>query len=69
MTKLPLSVIILTRNEEKHISRALTSVPFASEVLVVDSGSKDGTLNIARKFGARVVEKEWCGFREQGILP
>jgi glycosyltransferase involved in cell wall biosynthesis len=50
-----LSVTIITKNEEACIRRCIESVPFAQEVIVVDSGSTDGTVAISRALGARVV--------------
>ncbi len=60
--KIPISLVIITLNEERNIERCIRSVPFASEVIVVDSGSKDSTCEIARFLGARVVHKSWLGF-------
>lgn len=60
-----LSVAIVTKNEEKHLARALGSVAFADEIVLVDSGSTDRTLEIAREFGCRIIEREWPGFRAQ----
>ena len=57
-----LSVVIITRNEEANLPRCLDSVKWADEILVVDSGSVDRTVEIAREFGARVVTIEWVGF-------
>lgn len=55
-SNLPLTVVILTRDEELHIGRALASVrAFASACLVVDSGSVDRTCEIARELGAEVL--------------
>ena len=52
----PLTVIILTRDEEVHIARAIASVAgIATRVLVVDSGSTDATVSIARTAGAKVL--------------
>ncbi len=54
--KLPVTVIILTNNEEKNLPHALRSVVgFAHEIVVVDSGSTDRTVEIARTSGARVI--------------
>lgn len=61
----PVSVVICTRNEEQLIERVIRSVAFAEEVLVCDSGSTDGTVDIARAAGARVVEQKWLGFSQQ----
>jgi glycosyltransferase involved in cell wall biosynthesis len=52
-----ISVIIITKNEEKHIARCISSVGFADEVIVVDSGSTDNTVNIAKELGAKVIKK------------
>ncbi len=61
----PVSVIVLTRDEEPNIERCLTSVAWADQVLVVDSGSKDNTVQIARARGVDVVEHPWLGFSGQ----
>lgn len=61
-----LSVIIITHNEARHISECIDSVAFADEVIVVDSGSDDGTPDIARARGAKVVvTDDWPGFGPQ----
>lgn len=60
---LPLSLIVLCRNEEAAIGRCLDSVPFAAEKLVVvDSGTTDGTAAAAAAHGATVLDREWLGF-------
>ena len=61
----PLSVVVLTLNEEQNIRRCLASVAWADQVVVVDSGSADGTVPIARSLGATVVEQAWLGFSAQ----
>ena len=58
---LSLSLVIIARNEEDRISDAIASVPFAAEVIVLDSGSTDGTVARARALGARVIETDWPG--------
>ena len=63
--KLPLSVAIIALNAAGQIGPCLASVAFADEVLVVDSGSTDATVEIARRHGARVEAKEWLGFGRQ----
>ncbi len=63
--KLPLSLIVITLNEERNIERCLRSVPFASDVVVVDSGSRDRTRELATRLGARVLEKSWTGYGPQ----
>lgn len=60
-----LSVALVTFNEAENLGRTLASVPWAGEIVVVDSGSNDGTVAIARSFGARVFERPWPGFAEQ----
>ncbi|MEO1929330.1 MAG: glycosyltransferase family 2 protein [Gammaproteobacteria bacterium] len=60
-----LSVVIITKNEEKFIADAIKSVNFADEVLVLDSGSLDKTCEIAKTNGARVEHQEWLGFGPQ----
>jgi glycosyltransferase involved in cell wall biosynthesis len=57
-----LSAIIITRNEAANIADCLDSVAFCDERIVVDSGSSDGTLLIARENGARVATHTWNGF-------
>jgi len=62
---LPLSVVLITLNAAAQLPDCLASVAFADEVLVVDSGSNDGTADLAARYGARVVVKEWLGFGRQ----
>lgn len=62
---MPLSVAIITRNAASQLESCLASVTFAEEVVVVDSGSTDGTIELARRHGARVIAKEWLGFGPQ----
>ena len=62
--RLAVSVIVAARNEEKNLPRCLESLRDAGEVYVVDSGSRDSTSEIARSFGANVVQ-----FRYQGGWP
>ncbi|RMG46445.1 MAG: glycosyltransferase [Acidobacteria bacterium] len=58
-----LSAAIITRNEAHNLPRLLEALRgVADEVVVVDSGSDDGTPEIARRFGARVIETDWPGF-------
>ena len=62
---MPLSAVIITKNAATQIGACLASLAFADEVLVVDSGSTDGTVDIARAAGARVLQAEWLGFGRQ----
>ena len=66
-----LCIIILTKNEEKDIEAAVQNArQCADEVLVVDSGSTDRTVELAKKNGARVVFREWDNdFAAQRNLP
>ncbi len=58
-----ISACIITLNEERNLERCLKSVaPLVDEIIVVDSGSTDGTLDIAARFGARVVQQKWLGY-------
>jgi glycosyltransferase involved in cell wall biosynthesis len=63
--KIPLSVVIISKNAAKQIAECIASVSFAAEVLVVDSGSVDDTCAIAEIAGCRIIEKEWLGFGRQ----
>ena len=62
----PLSAVLITRNEEDTLGDAIESVRFCDEIVVVDSGSTDRTETIARERGARVlVNAPWPGFVAQ----
>src|SRR5713226_8682712 len=65
-----LSVVIITYNEEANIGRTLESVmPLVrdgkGEIIIVDSGSTDRTVEIAKSFGAKVFVEPWKGFAAQ----
>lgn len=61
-----LSVIIITKNEAAHIADCIASVRFADEIIVVDSGSTDGTRELAANLGAKVtLTQDWPGFGRQ----
>ena len=62
---MPLSVVLITLNAAAQLPDCLASVAFADEVVVVDSGSSDGTAEVATRYGARVVAKDWLGFGRQ----
>jgi|SRR5690349_4178447 len=64
-----LSVCLITLNEEHNLPRALRSIEgIADEIVVVDCGSQDGTEEIARAHGAKVVMRKWTNFAEQKNL-
>jgi len=64
--KLPLSVAIITYNEEEDLPKTLESVKdIASEIIIVDSHSTDKTVEIAKAYGAKVYKEEWKGFGKQ----
>jgi glycosyltransferase involved in cell wall biosynthesis len=64
-----ISTIIITQDEERNIRRCLESVaPFSSEIVVVDSGSTDRTLEICREYTDRVISHEWMGYGRQKRL-
>lgn len=56
------TAVILTRDEERNLPRALTSLPRGMHVLLVDAGSRDHTLQFARGAGAEVIQREWTDF-------
>lgn len=63
-----LSVIVIAKNEEERIAKCLKSVSFADEIIVVDDGSIDKTVDIAKKYGARVIEKSGGNFSDRRNL-
>jgi glycosyltransferase involved in cell wall biosynthesis len=60
-----LSACIITYNEADRIEACLRSVSFCEEILVVDSHSTDSTRQLAVSLGARVIERDWPGYRSQ----
>lgn len=60
-----LSVVLITCNAADHLEKCLDSCRLADEIVVVDSGSEDRTLEIARRYGARIVHQDWLGFGRQ----
>ncbi len=60
-----LSVAIICCNEQANLPRTLASVQFADDIVLVDSGSTDRTLEIAREFNARIFSEPWRGFAGQ----
>lgn len=65
MSRQKISVTVITLNEENEIGECLESVAWADEIVVVDSGSSDRTIEIAKKFTDKVVYHEWPGYAAQ----
>jgi glycosyltransferase involved in cell wall biosynthesis len=61
MHKLPITVVIPTRNEERNLDACLSRLGAFADVWIVDSQSSDGTIAIAERHGARVIEFAWTG--------
>ena len=65
-----LSAVVITRNEEANIGRCLQSLQIADEIIVIDSGSTDRTVEIAESMGARVFSIQWTGYgpaKKEGV--
>ena len=60
-----LSVVIITKNEERCIAKCLASVEWVNEIIVLDSGSTDQTVEICRKWTPHVHETDWSGYGVQ----
>jgi glycosyltransferase involved in cell wall biosynthesis len=67
-TKLPITLVVITLNEEANLSRCLESASFVDDLLVVDSFSTDKTEEIARAHGARFLQNAWQGYGPQKIF-
>jgi glycosyltransferase involved in cell wall biosynthesis len=63
--KLPISLIVITLNEERNLKRCLQAADFCAEIIIVDSGSTDGTLRIAELANARIFHRPWSGYGDQ----
>ncbi len=61
----PISATLITLNEERNIAEALQSLSWVDEIVVVDSGSKDATVQICRQFTNRIIHREWTGYADQ----
>ena len=61
----PLSVAIITLNAASQLEDCLKSARFADDIVVIDSGSTDGTQALAERLGARVIAQDWLGFGPQ----
>jgi glycosyltransferase involved in cell wall biosynthesis len=59
---IPLSAVIITKNEADVIANCLDSLAWAAEIVVLDSGSRDATVEICRGRGCRVISSPWLGF-------
>lgn len=69
MKKYPISVFIIAKNEEERIGITIKSVSdWVDEIIVIDSGSQDKTVEIAQELGAKVVFNEWPGYGQQKIF-
>ena len=62
---LPISATVITYNESRNVQEAIQSLSWADEIVVVDSGSSDGTVEICRRFTDRVVHRDWTGYADQ----
>jgi glycosyltransferase involved in cell wall biosynthesis len=63
--KIPLSVALITKDEGENLRECLKSVEFASQLVVVDSGSTDDTVHVASRFGCEIFMEPWRGFGPQ----
>lgn len=63
--RIPVSAVVITKNAEKHLDAALESLAICDEIVVLDSGSTDGTREIARKHGARSRVHRFDGYGAQ----
>jgi glycosyltransferase involved in cell wall biosynthesis len=60
----PLSVIVITRNEERNIAACLESVAWADDIVIVDAESKDATLDLAGRFTQKIFVEPWKSFSD-----
>jgi glycosyltransferase involved in cell wall biosynthesis len=60
-----ITATVITLNEERNVARAIESLRCADEILIVDSGSTDRTVELAEKLGVRVLEAGWLGYAAQ----
>ncbi len=61
-TENKISAVIITKNEELNIERCLKSLHWVDEIVVVDSGSTDRTVEICKRYNCKIIETEWLGF-------
>lgn len=57
-----ISVIVITKNEEKNVAECLSTVAWANEIIVVDAGSSDATVAEAKRFTSRIYVRPWEGY-------
>lgn len=65
ISRVPMSLVMITRNAGKELAAALASASFADEMVIVDSGSDDDTVQVAASFGATVITQRWLGYGPQ----
>ena len=65
MKRSSISGFVICHNEQDDILDCLKSIDFCDEIVLVDSGSSDNTLEIAKEFGAKIHFREWTGFKDQ----
>lgn len=64
-----ISAVVITKNAEKYLEKCLRSIkPLVDEVVLMDSGSSDKTIAIAKELGAKVFKQKWLGFARQKNL-
>jgi glycosyltransferase involved in cell wall biosynthesis len=60
-----ISAFVVCKNEAANMDRCLASLSWCDEIVMVDSGSTDGTIEIGSRYGARVVHRDWTGYVDQ----
>ena len=65
MKEIPLTVVVITKNASSSLDKCLQSVEWIHNKIVVDSGSSDDTVEIAKRAGAKVIHQDWLGFGPQ----
>lgn len=61
----PISVTLITHNEERNVEEALQSISWADEIIVIDCGSSDATTEICRKYTDKIFHRDWTGYVDQ----
>ncbi len=68
MSTLPLSIFLITKNEEKRLPATLEACKgLTDDLIVIDSGSTDRTLDIAKEYGAKIHHRDWEGYGQQKV--